>query len=75
MVWSKEGLQWECRCGFVISVDPLLTCDHCASELWWNEKSAQWQCSECCAVIADPLAEDRFISRNNFVPQERSSLF
>jgi len=49
MVWSKEGLQWECRCGFVISVDPLLTCDHCAS--------------------------DRFISRNNFVPQERSSLF
>jgi len=71
MVWSKGSLQWECRCGFVISVDPLLTCDGCASELWWNAKSGQWECSDCHTVIADPLAEDRFVSSNNFVTQER----
>ena len=75
MVWSKEYLQWECRCEFVISVDPLLTCDECACELSWNEKSAQWECSDCQAVVADPLSEDRFVSRNNFVAQERSSLY
>ena len=71
MVWKKEYFQWECRCGFAIAVDPLLTCDECSSELAWNEKSDRWECSDCHAVIADPLAEDRFVSRMNFVGQER----
>jgi hypothetical protein len=71
MVWSKEYFQWQCGCGFVITVDPLLTCDECSCELSWNEKSDRWECSDCHAVIADPLAEDRFVSRMNFVGQER----
>jgi ribosomal protein L37AE/L43A len=61
----------ECRCGFVITVDPLLTCDECGSELSWNEKSARWECSDCHTIVADALAEDRFVSRNDFVTQER----
>jgi ribosomal protein L37AE/L43A len=42
----------------VIPVDPLLTCEECRRELWWNEPAELWECSDCKAVV-DPFAEER----------------